>query len=185
MHGKYKRQWSIPKNERNIWSGSENITATFVDNRLNGTVVINSNKQKWKKKNEYIKGKGRKVSMVAVESIVARNLKIDVKNDTLCGNFNFQLGNLKYETTGKVNERGEMVGVYTVYKRVNEGGEVEMSKRAEDEWTILEQYLCDPDYTYKDATPKISEVDLGYNATSKAEQIRIKVPRLRLSITPL
>lgn len=185
MHGKYKRQWSVPKNERNIWSGSETVTATFIENRLNGAVVVNSNKQKWKKKNEYIKGKGRKVSMVAVESVVARNLKIDVKNDTLCGSFNFQLGNLKYETTGKVNEQGEMVGIYTVYKRVNEGGEVEMSKRAEDEWTIFEQYLCDPDYTYKDATPKITEIDLGYNGTSRGEQIRIKIPRLRLSITPL
>lgn len=186
MHGKYKRQWSLPKTERATWSGSETVTATFVDNKLNGTVVVNCNKQKWKRKNEFIKGKGRQVKLVAVESVVARNLKIAVKNDTLAGNFNFQLGNLKYEAIGKVNEQGELVGKYTVYQRANIEDGIELSnKRVEEEWTILEQYLCDPNYTYKDATPKITEVDLGYNGTTRAEQIRIKIPRLRLSITPL
>lgn len=186
MHGKYKRQWSLPKTERATWSGNETVTATFVDDRLDGTVIVNCNKQKWKRKNEFIKGKGRQVKLVAVESVVARNLKIEVKNDTLAGSFNFQLGNLKYEVAGKVNEQGELVGKYTVYQRVNIEDGIELSnRRVEEEWAILEQYLCDPNYTYKDATPKITEVDLGYNGTTRAEQIRIKIPRLRLSITPL
>lgn len=184
MHGKYKRQWDLPKGHRSNWSGGEVITAVFVNNKLNGTVVINADKKRWKRKSEFVKGKGRKETMIAVESYVARNLKIEVKNDTITGNFNLAYGDLKYEATGKVNELGEMKGKYTVFKK-NMSEETDNPKNIGVDWTILEQYLCDPDYTYKDATPIISEIKLGYPGTSKGEQIHIKIPRLRLSITPL
>lgn len=185
MHGKYKRQWSVPKSDRNVWSGKETVTATFVNNKLNGTVVINCDKQKWKRKNEFVKGKGRQVRLIPVESYVARNLKLDVKNDTLIGNINFQLGNFKYEVQGKINDQNEVVGKYSVYKKVDDASVANLSRGNSGKWEVFEQYLCDPEYTYKDAMPKISEVDLGYNGTTRAEQIRIKIPRLRLSINPL
>lgn len=181
LHGKYKRQWSLPRGHRSNWSGHEVITATFVNNRLNGEVVINCEKFKWKRKSEFIKGKGRKVSLVAVESYVARNLKLTVKNDTLAGTFNFELGNLKYEAMGKVNEAGEMQGKYTLYRK-NVTEQTENPRNIGHDWVIEEEYLCDPDYTYKDAAPKVTEVNLGYPGTSRSEQIRIKIPRLRLSI---
>lgn len=184
MHGKYKRQWSLPKGHRSNWSGRETITAVFIDNKLNGTVTINSDKQRWKRKSEFIKGKGRKETWIPVETYAARNLKIEVKNDTLCGNFNFELGDFKYETTGKVNDLGELKGTYTLYKR-NVSEETDNPKNIGIKWIVLEKYLCDPDYTYKDAKPIIDEIKLGYPGTSKGEQIHIKIPRLRLSITPL
>lgn len=182
LHGKYKRQWSLPKGHRGNWSGREVITATFVENRLNGVVTINCEKYKWKRKSEFIKGKGRKVSLVPVESYLASNLKLNVKNDTLAGTFNFELGNLKYEAMGKVNESGEMQGKYILYRK-NATEETNNPRNIGQDWVIEEEYLCDPDYTYKDATPKITEVNLGYPGTSRSEQIRIKIPRLRLSIT--
>ncbi|MBK5719727.1 hypothetical protein JGH11_02450 [Dysgonomonas sp. Marseille-P4677] len=182
LHGKYKRQWSLPKGERGNWSGRENITATFVENRLNGVVTINCEKYKWQRKSEFIKGKGRKVSLVAVESYIANNLQLTVKNDTLAGTFNFELGNLKYEAMGKINESGEMQGKYTLYKR-NTTEQTSNPRNIGQDWVIEEQYLCDPDYTYRDADPKVKEVILGYPGTSRGEQIRIKIPRLRLSIS--
>lgn len=182
LHGKYKRQWSLPKGHRGNWSGREVITATFVENRLNGVVTINCEKYKWKRKSEFIKGKGRKVSLVPVESYLAHNLKIEVKNDTLTGTFNFELGNLKYEAMGKVNESGEMHGKYTLYRK-NVTEDTNNPRNIGQDWVVEEEYLCDPDYTYKDATPKMTEVNLGYPGTSRSEQIRIKIPRLRLSIT--
>ncbi|MDR2955389.1 MAG: hypothetical protein LBV43_09935 [Prevotella sp.] len=184
MHGKYKRQWSLPKGHRSNWSGREMITATFVEGRLTGTVIINCEKYRWKKKNEFIKGKGRKVTLVAIESYQANNLKLTVKNDTLAGNFNFELGNLKYEAMGKVNEQGEMQGKYTLYRK-NTTTQTDNAKNIAEDWVVEEQYLCDPDYTYRDAVPKVSEVNLGYTATTRGEQIRIKIPRLRLSLNPM
>jgi hypothetical protein len=181
LHGKYKRQWSLPKGHRSNWSGREQITATFVENRLNGVVTINCEKYKWQRKSEFIKGKGRKVSLVPVESYLASNLKLDVKNDTLSGVFNFELGNLKYEAMGKVNEAGEMKGKYTLYRK-NNTEQTNNPRNIGKDWVIEEQYLCDPDYTYKDAVPKVTEVNLGYSGTTRGEQIRIKIPRLRLSI---
>lgn len=181
LHGKYKRQWSLPKGHRSNWSGRENITATFVENKLHGIVTINCEKYKWKRKSEFIKGKGRKVSMVPVESYLANNLKLEVKDGILSGAFNFELGNFKYEAMGKVNELGEMQGKYTLYKK-NLTEETNNPKNIGKDWVIEEQYLCDPDYTYKDAVPQITEVQLGYPGTSRGEQIHIKIPRLRLSI---
>ncbi len=183
LHGKYKRQWSISQNDRSSWSGREQITATFVENRLNGVVTINCEKYKWKRKSEYIKGKGRKVSMVPVESYLANNLKLVVKNDTLAGSFNFELGNLRYEAQGKVNEAGEMQGKYVLYRR-NTTEDTKNARNIGQNWVVEEEYLCDPEYTYKDAIPNITEVNLGYPGTSRSEQIRIKIPRLRLSIAP-
>jgi len=182
LHGKYKRQWSLAKGERSSWSGREVITATFVENRLNGVVTINCEKYKWQRKSEYIKGKGRKVSIVPVESYLAHNLKLTVKNDTLTGTFNFDLGNYKYEAMGKVNEAGEMVGKYIRYKR-NTTEQTNNPRNIGQDWVVEEEYLCDPEYTYKDAIPKMTEIYLGYPGTSRSEQIRIKIPRLRLSIT--
>lgn len=182
LHGKYKRQWSLPKGERSNWSGREHITATFVENRLNGVVTINCEKYKWQRKNEFIKGKGRKVSLVAVESYIADNLKLTVKNDTLADTFNFELGNLKYEAMGKINEFGEMQGKYTLYKK-NATEQTEKPRNVGYDWVVEEQYLCDPNYTYRDATPKLREVNLGYPGTSRGEQIHIMIPRLRLSIS--
>lgn len=184
LHGKYKRQWSLPKGHRSNWSGREMITATFVENRLNGTVIINCDKQRWRKKNEFIKGKGRKVTLVAVESYVANDLRLAVKNDTLSDSFNFELGNLKYEAMGKINEAGELQGKYTLYRK-NNTEQTNNPKNIGQDWVIEERYLCDPDYTYKDAVPKITEVNLGYSATSRGELIRIKIPRLRLSINAM
>jgi len=184
LHGKYKRQWSLPKGHRSNWSGREQITATFVENRLNGVVTINCEKYKWQRKSEFIKGKGRKVSLVPVESYLASNLKLNVKNDTLSGVFNFELGNLKYEAMGKVNEAGEMQGKYTLYKK-NTTEQTNNPRNIGKDWVIEEQYLCDPDYTYKDAVPKVTEVNLGYSGTTRREQIRIKIPRLRLSISAM
>jgi hypothetical protein len=182
LHGKYKRQWSLPKDERSKWSGREVITATFVENRLNGVVTINCEKYKWQRKSEFIKGKGRKVTLVPVETYIANNLKLTVKNDTLAGTFNIELGNLKYEAMGKVNEAGEMQGKYTLYRK-NATEQTNNPRNIGQDWVIEEQYLCDPEYTYKDAIPKITEVILGYPGTSRDEQIRIKIPRLRLSIS--
>ena len=182
LHGKYKRQWSLPKEDRSNWSGREVITATFVENRLNGVVTINCEKYKWQRKSEFIKGKGRKVTFVPVESFIANNLKLTVKNDTLSGTFNFELGNLKYEAMGKVNEAGEMQGKYTLYRK-NATEQTKNPRNIGQDWVIEEQYLCDPEYTYKDASPKVTEVVLGYSGTSRGEQIRIKIPRLRLSIS--
>jgi len=181
LHGKYKRQWSLPKGHRSNWSGREMITATFVENRLNGTVVINCDKQKWKKKNEFIKGKGRKISLVAVESYTAHDLKLTVRNDTLADTFNFELGNFKYEAMGKINEAGEMQGKYTLYKK-NITDQTDKPRDIAHDWVVVEEYLCDPNYTYKDAIPKVTEINLGYTGTSRGEQIRIKIPRLRLSL---
>ena len=182
LHGKYKRQWSLPKGHRSNWSGRELITATFVENRLNGVVTINCEKYKWQRKSEFIKGKGRKVSLVPVESYFANNLKLTVKNDTLADTFNFELGNLKYEAMGKVNELGEMQGKYILYRR-NSTEQTNNPRNIGQDWVVEEEYLCDPEYTYKDAIPKVAEVNLGYPGTSRGEQIRIKIPRLRLSIT--
>lgn len=182
LHGKYKRQWSLPKGHRSNWSGREQITAIFVENRLNGVVTINCEKYKWQRKSEFIKGKGRKVSLVPVEAYLANNLKLTVKNDTLAGTFNFELGNLKYEAMGKVNEAGEMQGKYTLYRK-NNTEQTNNPRNIGHDWVVEEQYLCDPDYTYKDAVPRIKEVILGYPGTSRGEQIHIKIPRLRLSIT--
>jgi hypothetical protein len=182
LHGKYKRQWSLPSEHRSNWSGREHITATFVENRLNGVVTINSEKYKWQRKSEFIKGKGRKVSLIPVESYVVNNLKLTVKNDTLAGTFNFELGNLKYEAMGKVNEAGEMKGKYTLYRK-NTTVQTNNPRNISQDWVVEEQYLCDPDYTYKDAVPKVTEVILGYPGTSRGEQVRIKIPRLRLSIS--
>lgn len=180
-HGKYKRQWSLPKEERNTWSGRETITATFEHGQINGVVTINCEKYKWQRKNEYIKGKGRKISLVMVESYLANNLKLEVKNDTLAGTFNFELGKLRYEALGKVNEFGEMQGKYTLYRKKT----VQQANNSPNDWAIEEQYLCDPDYTYRDAVLKVTEIDLGYRGTSRGEQIRIKLPRMRLSINPI
>lgn len=182
LHGKYKRQWSLPKEDRSNWSGREVITATFVENRLNGVVTINCEKYKWQRKSEFIKGKGRKVTLVPVESYIANNLKLAVKNDTLAGTFNIELGNLKYEAMGKINDAGEMQGKYTLYRR-NVTEQTNNPRNIGQDWVIEEQYLCDPEYTYKDAMPKVTEVILGYPGTSRGEQIRIKIPRLRLSIS--
>lgn len=184
-HGKFTRKWSLEKNDRNLWSGSENITATFVDDKINGTVVINCEKFKWKRKSEFIKGKGRQVTMVPVEAYVARNLKLEIKNDTLTGSFNFALGNYKYEAMGSVNEKGEMKGKYTLYQAKESDDLFRDLRKGEQEWAILEQYLCDPDYTYQDATPQIKEVQLGYPGTTRGEHLHIKIPRLRLSMNPL
>lgn len=182
LHGKYKRQWSLAKGDRSNWSGREHITATFVENKLNGVVIINCEKYKWQRKSEFIKGKGRKVSLVPVESYIANNLKLDVKGDTLAGTFNFELGSLKYEAMGKINELGEMQGKYTLYRK-NKTEQTNNPRNIGQDWVVEEQYLCDPDYTYKDAVPKVTEVNLGYSGTSRGEQIRIKIPRLRLSIS--
>lgn len=182
LHGKYKRQWSLPKGHRSNWSGREHITATFVENRLDGVVTINCEKYKWQRKSEFIKGKGRKVSLVPIEIYIANNLKLTVKNDTLADTFNFELGNLKYEAMGKINEAGEMHGKYTLYRR-NVTEQSSNPRNIGQDWVVEEQYLCDPDYTYKDAIPKVAEVKLGYPGTSRGEQIRIKIPRLRLSIS--
>lgn len=181
LHGKYKRQWSLAKGHRSNWSGREHITATFVENKLDGVVIINCEKYKWQRKSEFIKGKGRKVSLVPVESYIANNLKLNVKNDTLAGTFNFELGNLKYEAMGKINESGEMQGKYTLYRK-NTTEQTNNPRNIGQDWVVEEQYQCDPNYTYKDAMPKITEVQLGYPGTSKREQIHIKIPRLRLSI---
>lgn len=184
LHGRYKRQWSLSKEERSAWSGREVITARFEHGRLNGVVTINCEKYKWQRKSEYIKGKGRKISMVPVECYLANNLKLEVRNDTLAGTFNFELGNLKYEAIGKVNEAGEMQGKYTLYRRNNTGQSGNPRNTGQD-WAIEEQYLCDPGYTYKDAAPKVTEVNLGYPGTSRGEQVRIKLPRMRLSINSM
>lgn len=184
LHGKYKRQWSLPKGHRSNWSGREQITATFVENRLNGVVTINCEKYKWQRKSEFIKGKGRKVSLVPVESYLANNLKLTVKNDTLTGTFNFELGKLKYEAMGKVNELGEMQGKYILYRR-NTTEHTSNPQNIGQDWVVEEQYLCDPEYTYKDAIPNITEVNLGYPGTTRGEQVRIKIPRLRLSISAM
>lgn len=181
-HGKFTRKWSIEKNDKNLWSGSENITATFVDNKINGIVVINSEKFKWKRKSEFIKEKGREITLVPVEAYVARDLRLEVKNDTLAGSFNFALGNYKYEAMGSVNEKGEMKGKYTLYKVKESDDLFRDLRKGEQEWDVLEEFLCDPDYTYRDAAPQITEVELGYPGTSKGEQLHIKIPRLRLSI---
>lgn len=182
LHGKYKRQWSLPKGHRSNWSGREVITATFVENRLNGVVTINCEKYKWQRKSEFIKGKGRKVSLVPVEIYIANNLKLTVKNDTLADTFNFELGNFKYEAMGKINEAGEMQGKYTLYRR-NVTEQSSNPRNIGQDWVVEEQYVCDPEYTYKDAIPKVTEVKLGYPGTSRGEQIRMKIPRLRLSIS--
>lgn len=184
-HGKFTRKWSLEKNDRSLWSGSENITATFVNDKIDGTIVINCEKFKWKRKSELIKGKGRKITWTPVEAYIARNLKIEVKNDTLSGSFNFALGNYKYEAMGSVNEIGEMKGKYTLYELKESDDLLRDMKKGEQEWIILEQYLCDPDYTYKDATPTVTEVQLGYPGTSRGEHLHIKIPRLRLSMNPL
>lgn len=184
-HGKFTRKWSLERNDRNLWSGSENITATFVNDKINGTVVINCEKLKWKRKSEFIKGKGRQITMVPVEAYVANNLRLEVKNDTLAGSFNFVLGNYKYEAMGSVNEQGEMKGKYTLYQAKESDDLLRDLRKGEQEWTILEQYLCDPDYTYQDAAPAITEVKLGYPGTSRGEHLHIKIPRLRLSMNPL
>lgn len=181
-HGKYKRQWALPKDERNNWSGQEMITATFVDGRLNGTVVINCDKRKWKRKSEFVKGRGREVKLIEEEVYRANNLKLVVKNDTLCQVFNFELGNYRYEATGKINDAGELQGKYTLYKK-NETEQTDKSKGIGKDWIVEEQYLCDPEYTYKDAAPVVGEVKLGYSAMSRGEMLHIKIPRLRLSIT--
>ncbi len=183
-HGKYRREWSLPKGDRSNWSGREQIIATFVDGRLNGTVIINCDKQKWKRKSVFTKGKGREIKLVPEETYTARNLRLAVRNDTLCEPFSFELGNLKYEATGKINAAGELQGKYTLYKKVD----VENGKDAEEtahDWIVEEQYLCDPEYTYKDAIPNTTEIKLGYSAMSKGNMVRIKIPRLRLSITRL
>ena len=122
------------------------------------------------------------MTFVPVESFIANNLKLTVKNDTLSGTFNFELGNLKYEAMGKVNEAGEMQGKYTLYRK-NATEQTNNPRNIGQDWVIEEQYLCDPEYTYKDASPKVTEVVLGYSGTSRGEQIRIKIPRLRLSIS--
>lgn len=184
-HGKFTRKWSLQKNDRNQWSGSENITATFVDDKLDGFVVINCEKYKWKRKSEFIKGKGRQITIVPVEAYVARNLRLEVKNDTLAGTFNFALGNYKYEAMGAVNEKGEMKGKYTLYQWKESDDILRDMRKGEQEWIVLEQFLCDPDYTYRDAIPEINEVKLGYPGTSKGEHLHIKIPRLRLSMNPL
>ncbi|OJV81686.1 MAG: hypothetical protein BGO34_09770 [Bacteroidia bacterium 44-10] len=184
-HGKFTRKWSLEKTDRSIWSGSENITATFVNDKINGPVVINCEKFKWKRKSEFTKEKGRKITWTPVEAYIARNVKIEVKNDTLAGSFNFALGNYKYEAMGSVNEMGEMKGKYTLYQLKESDDLLRDLKKGEQDWTILEQYLCDPDYTYKDATPTITEVQLGYPGTSRGEHLHIKIPRLRLSMNPL
>lgn len=181
LHGKYKREWSIPKTDRSAWSGREVVTATFAENRLNGVVTIKCEKYKWKRKSEFIKGKGRVVSLVIAESYLADNLKLMVKNDTLVGAFNFEFGNLKYEVQGKVNEAGEVVGKYTLYRKENTEQESNR-RRISTEWTIEEQYMCDPDYTYKEVIPKVAEVVLGYPGTSRGDQIRIRIPKLKLSM---
>lgn len=183
-HGRYKRQWSLPKEERSTWSGREVITATFEHGRLNGIVTINCEKYKWHRKSVYLKGKGRKVSMVPVESYLAHNLHLEVRNDTLSGTFNFEFGNLKYEALGKVNEAGEMQGRYTLYRK-NISEQTVNPRNIGQDWVVEEQYLCDPGYTYRDAEPKVTEVRLGYPGTSRGEQIRIKLPRMRLSIHPM
>lgn len=184
-HGKYTRRWSIPKNDRNLWSGFENITATYVNDKLNGPVIINCEKYKWQRKSEFTKGKGRQVTMVPVEAYVARNLKLEVKNDTLAGTFNFELGPYKYEAMGTVNEHGEMKGKYTLYQLKESDDLLRALKRGEQEWGIREQFLCDPEYTYRDAKPEITEVSLGYPGTTRGDILKIKIPRLRLSINPL
>ncbi len=184
-HGKFSRKWSLEKTDRNVWSGSENIEATFVENKISGTVVINCEKYKWKRKSEFIKGKGRQVSMVPVEAYVARNLRIEVKNDTLAGSFNFALGPYKYEAMGTVNEKGEMKGKYTLYQLKESDDLLRDIRKGEQAWAVQEQYLCDPDYTYQDAKPAITEVNLGYPGTSRGELLHIKIPRLRLSMNPL
>lgn len=184
-HGKFTRRWSLEKNDRNLWSGSENITATFVEDKLNGPVIINCEKFKWKRKSEFTKEKGRQISMVPVEAYVARNLKIEVKNDTLAGVFNFELGPYKYEAQGSVNEYGEMKGKYTLYRLKESDDLLRAMRKGEQEWNIHEQFLCDPDYTYKDAKPEITEINLGYPGTTRGEHLHIKIPRLRLSMNPL
>ena len=123
--------------------------------------------------------------MVPVEAYVARNLRIEVKNDTLSGAFNFALGEYKYEAMGSVNEKGEMKGKYTVYQLEESDDLLRALKRDELHWVVFEQFLCDPDYTYRDAIPQITEVKLGYPGTSRGEHLHIKIPRLRLSMTPL
>ncbi len=183
-HGKYRRAWSLPKGHRSNWSGREEITATFVDGRLNGTVVINCDKRKWKRKSEFIKGKGREIKLVPEEVYFVNNLRLAVKNDTLCEPFNIELGNLKYEATGRINAAGELQGKYTLYKKNMEDAKVSAEATNQD-WVVEEQYLCDPEYTYKDAVPKVTEIKLGYSAMTKSDMLRIKIPRLRLSITRL
>ncbi|HBX45975.1 hypothetical protein [Limibacterium fermenti] len=184
-HGKFTRKWSMEKTERSLWSGSENVTATFAHDKINGPVVINCEKFKWKRKSEFIKGKGRKITFVPSEAYVAHNLRLEVKNDTLAGSFNFALGNYKYEALGSVNEMGEMKGKYTLYRLKESDDLLRDLKKGEQNWSIVEQYLCDPDYTYQDATPKITEVQLGYPGTSRGEHLHIKIPRLRLSMNSL
>ncbi|TFD96217.1 hypothetical protein E2605_11540 [Dysgonomonas capnocytophagoides] len=181
-HGKYRRQWSLPKGHPSNWSGQEMITATFVDGRLNGLVVINCDKRKWKRKNEVVKGGGRDVKLVEDEVYRANNLKLVVKNDTLCDVFNFELGNYRYEATGKINDAGELQGKYTLYKK-NKTEQTDKPKGIGQDWIVEEQYLCDPEYTYKDAVPVLTEIKLGYSAMSRSDMLHIKIPRLRLSIT--
>lgn len=181
-HGKYKRQWALPKGHRSNWSGQEMITATFVDGRLNGIVVINCDKRKWKRKSEFVKGKGREVKLVEDEIYRASNLKLVVRNDTLCELFNFELGNYKYEASGKINASGELQGKYTLYKK-NQTEDTDKPKSIGQDWVVEEQYLCDPEYTYKDAVPMVGEIKLGYSAMNRSDMLHIKIPRLRLSIT--
>lgn len=184
-HGKFTRKWSLAKNDRNLWSGSENITAQFVDDKLNGIIEITCEKYKWKRKSEFIQGKGRIVTMVPVEAYIANNLRLEVKNDTLAGSFNFVLGNHKYEAMGTVNDKGEMKGKYTLYQLKESDDLLRDLRKGEQQWSVLEQYLCDPDYTYQDAVPTIKEVILGYPGTSRGEILHIKIPRLRLSMNQL
>ena len=181
MHGKYVRRWFIPKEETSSWSGREEITAYFSENKLDGIVTINCDKYKWRRKSEFIKGKGRVITIVPAEVFQARNLKLKVKNDTLADVFNFVLGNYRYEAVGKIMDGGELYGTYTLYRKnaPDQGGSI---KDIDKDWAVEEQYVCDPGYTYKDAAPLLNEIVLGYPGTSKGEQIHIRIPRLRLSM---
>jgi hypothetical protein len=123
--------------------------------------------------------------MVPVEAYVVRNLKLDVRNDTLAGTFNFVLGPYKYEAMGSVNEQGEMKGKYTLYQLKESDDLMRDLRKGEEQWSVMEQFLCDPDYTYKDAKPMVTEVSLGYPGTTRGEHLHIKIPRLRLSMNPL
>lgn len=184
MHGKYRRRWAIPKEETSSWSGREEITASFVENRLDGVVTINCEKYKWKRKSEFVKGKGRIITMVPSEVFFANNLKLKVKNDTLSEPFNIALGNYRYEAVGKVATSGELYGTYTLYKKNLPDGNGDRQSVDKD-WVIEERYVCDPSYTYLDAKPSLCELVLGYPGTSKGEQVHIKIPRLRLSMSPV
>lgn len=182
MNGKYRRKWSMPKNDVSTWSGYEDVKANFVEGRLTGIVEINCEKYKWKRKSEFVKGKGRVVSMMPIESYVAHDLRLSVKNDTLCEVGCFVLGNYKYELEGTIENGGELHGIYTLYEKNDQEPIGDRVKSVTKDWIQQERFVCDPTYTYKDAVPLFSEIHLGYPGTSKGEQIHIKMPRLRLRI---